>query len=175
MQSYKIYPLPETCNKLANIFSKNGMEDKAHEMWGNALKHAGPSDRVQILDAISKRQFEEGDYKNAFLTQVRLGELRDSLSKLAQTVKIQEIQLKYDQQTEKRQFDQTLIKLLYILIGLILLFTIMIIYHIQKANRAKQKMLNDNILINDYNRKIVELQKSGKDAEKDINMLKHKI
>ena len=31
------------------------------------------------------------------------------------------------------------------------------------------------ILINDYNRKISELQKSGSDAEKDIRRLKHKV
>ena len=50
-----------------------------------------------------------------------------------------------------------------------------LIYSVFKANRNKRKVISYQILINDYNRRIDELQKNGSDAEKDIRRLKHKI
>lgn len=50
-----------------------------------------------------------------------------------------------------------------------------LIYSVFKANRNKRKVISYQILINDYNRRIDELQKKGSDAEKDIRRLKHKI
>ncbi len=173
--SSKAYPTPATYNILASIYNQEGMKDTARALWRKAMGNASLDDKVDILDTIANQRFSEGDFRGAYWSLKELILLKDSIEKQKQTFSIQEIQLKYDQQKTKRNYDRMLIRGLYALIVLIVIIAALIIFYVFKANNNKRKVIAYQILINDYNRKISELQKSGSDAEKDIRRLKHKV
>ena len=81
-----------------------------------------------------------------------------------QTAEVQEIQLKYDKEVERRKLDRFM---MWALVGALVLLALIaagVIYHIRKANRAKEKMMRDQVLLNDYQRQIEELERSGEDT-----------
>ena len=174
-QSYAILPTPQTTNRLAGIYNQRGEKDKAMDLWKKALATGDGYTRSEILDIIATQCFAEGNYREASLTLRRLLALRDSLSQHHETVAICEIQLKYDQQANKRLYDKLLIRCLYGIIGLILLITAGTFYHLKRSGRARRKMMSDQILINDYNRQINDLHNSGRNAAKDISRLQQKL
>ncbi len=174
-QSCKVYPAPAAYNILASIYNQEGKKELARALWDKAMRNASLADKIAILDTISKQQYREKDYDEAYLSLKELTLLKDSMERQKQTSAIQEIQLKYDQQKTKRNYDRMLIRGLYALIVLIVIIAVFIIFYIFKASRTKRKVISYQILINDYNRRITELQKYGSDAEKDIKRLKNKI
>ena len=112
-QSYAILPTPQTTNRLAGIYNQRGEKDKAMDLWKKALAAGDGYTRSEILDIIATQCFAEGNYRESSLTLRRLLALRDSLSQHHETVAICEIQLKYDQQANKRLYDKLLIRCLY--------------------------------------------------------------
>lgn len=174
-KSYDMNPLASTCNMLAGIYSREGNKEKAMALWRQTLRKAAPEEKADILESVSRHLFDDRKYRDAYLSLSELVSLRDSLSELRQTAKVQEIQLKYDQQTAKRQFDKTLIRALYAFICFITAGAVFVYYHIYKTNKTRRKLMYDQILLNDYNRKISDLERHGKNSEKTINRLKHKV
>lgn len=173
--SCKAFPTSSAYNLLASIYNQEGKKATARALWKKAMEKASLTDKTDILDTIAHQQFGDGDFREAYGSLRQLMLLKDSVGKRKQTAAIQEIQLKYDQQKTKRNYDRMLIRALYALIVLIVVIAAVIIYSVFKANRNKRKVISYQILINDYNRRIDELQKNGSDAEKDIRRLKHKI
>lgn len=173
--SYDLSPSPGTCNRLAFVYNKRGDKQKAHELWDEALKTSTAITRSQILETISGFLYDEGNADEAYKALRQLVTLRDSLSRVRETTAVSEMQLKYDQQSSKRRYDKILIRALYGLIVLILLVAAYLFYHQVRSVRAKRKIMSDQILINDYRRKINDLQHSGSSAAKEISRLQDKI
>lgn len=174
-QAYDITPHAQVCNRLAGIYSNKGDKQKASLLWKQALDSASSEARSQILDTMASHFYAEGNSDSAYKTLRQLMILRDSLSSERETVAINEIQLKYDHQAEKRYYDRLLIHTLYGLIGLILLIGVGIFYHFVKTSRAKRKIMSDQILINDYNRQICDLQNSDNNTTQEISRLQRKL
>lgn len=174
-QAYEITPHAQTCNLLAGIYSSRGDRQKARELWKQALDSASREVRSQILDTIATHYYAHGKSDSAYIVVRKLMALRDSLSKERETVAINEIQLKYDHQADKRHYDKLLIRALYILIGLILIIAIGVCYHLIKSSRTRHKMMSDQILINDYNRQINDLQSSDRNSAQEVSRLQQKL
>lgn len=85
------------------------------------------------------------------------------------------IQLKYDKEVEQRKLYRVTTWALMLSILLISIIAVITFYHIHKSNKAKQTIMQAQLLISDYLRQIEQLQQSGKDATKDIVALKKKI
>lgn len=174
-QSYEIDPHAEVCNRLAGIYSYKGDKQKASLLWNQALESASPEARNIILDTMASHYYSEGNSDRAYKTLRQLMSLRDSLSNVRETVAINEIQLKYDHQADKRHYDRLLIHVLYGLIGLIIFIGVGVFYHFVKTSRAKRKMISDQILINDYNRQISDLQNSDNNTAQEVSRLERKL
>lgn len=174
-QAYEINPSALVSNRLASIYSHRGDRSRARALWKQALDSATGQARSLILDTMATHLYAEGNVATAYRTLRELMTLRDSLASERETVAINEIQLKYDHQADKRHYDRLLIRILYCLIALISLMGIGIFYHLIKTSRAKRKMISDQIMINDYNRQISDLQNSGKNSAQELSRLQRML
>lgn len=161
--------------RLAEISYLRGDYVKADTLWAKSLRTTDLRDRVQIYESMVGMKYDGGDYHGTADAAIRLLELKDSLVQQMQTAEVQEIQLKYDKEVERRKLDRFM---MWALVGALVLLAFIaagVIYHIRKANRAKEKMMRDQVLLNDYQRQIEELERSGEDTSKDIQALRKKM
>ena len=161
--------------RLAEINYLRGDHVLADSLWGKALRTTELRFRVDIYQSIVSNKYGGGDYHGTADAAIRLLELKDSLVQQMQTAEVQEIQLKYDKEVERRKLDRFM---MWALVGALVLLAFIaagVIYHIRKANRAKEKMMRDQVLLNDYQRQIEELERSGEDTSKDIQALRKKM
>lgn len=108
-----------------------------------------------------------------------LCQAKDSLSAQQRTADIREIQMKYDNETTRRHYDQLLIRILYASILFIIIVALVIVRVLVKSYRAQQRIDRDQILLSEYNRQIEQLKLNGQDTERrssqKIRMLERKI
>lgn len=161
--------------RLAEISYLRGDHVQADTLWARSLRTTDLRDRVQIYESMVGRKYDSGDYRGTADAAIRLLELKDSLVQQMQTAEVQEIQLKYDKEVERRKLDRFMMWSLVAALVLLALIAAGVIYHIRKSNLAKEIMMRDQVLINDYQRQIEELEKSGEGTSKDIQALRKKM
>ncbi len=169
------YPMPFINHYLAQVHYDRGEYMLADSLWTKALRTNDLRDQVEVYQSMVGRKYDGGDYHGTADAAIRLLELKDSLVQQMQTAEVQEIQLKYDKEVERRKLDRFMMWALVGVLALLALIAAGVIYHIRKANRAKEKMMRDQVLLNDYQRQIEELERSGEDTSKDIQALRKKM
>lgn len=161
--------------RLAEISYLRGDYVKADTLWAKSLRTTDLRDRVQIYESMVGMKYDGGDYRGTADAAIRLLELKDSLVQQMQTAEVQEIQLKYDKEVERRKLDRFMMWSLVAALVVLALIAAGVIYHIRRANRARERMMSDQVLLNDYQRQIEELERSGEDTSKDIQALRMKM
>ena len=179
-QAYADYPLPEVCVALSQICRQRQLRDSAQWYISQALRHcSGLQDRVSTLSSIYEIQLAEQRYEGAARVARWLMQAKDSLSAQQRTADIREIQMKYDNETTRRHYDQLLIRILYASILFIIIVALVIVRVLVKSYRAQQRIDRDQILLSEYNRQIEQLKLNGQDTERrssqKIRMLERKI
>ena len=169
------YPMPFINHHLAQVHYYQGNYALADSLWAKALRSNDLRDQVEIYEAKVGLKHAAGDYNGMADDAIKLLELKDSLVQQMQTTEVQEIQLKYDKEVERRKLDRFMMWSLVAALVVLALIAAGVIYHIRKANRAKEKMMRDQVLLNDYQRQIEELERSGEDTSKDIQALRKKM
>lgn len=169
------YPHPSVNMELAEISYMRGNHALADSLWARALHTTDLIDRFKVFQSMANKKYDNGDYLGTADAAARMLELKDSLAEQMQTAEVQEIQLKYDKEVERRKLDRFMMWALVAALVLLALIAAGVIYHIRKANRSKEKMMRDQVLINDYQRQIEELERSGEDTSKDIQALRKKM
>lgn len=174
-RAYDEYPLSFINQRRALIYYERGERAKADLLWNKALQSSDMLDKVETYSYMLDEKYSHQDYVGAAQAAMRLLEAKDTLSKQEKTVEVLEIQKKYDKEVERRKLDRFM---MWALVGALVLLALIaagVIYHIRKANRAKEKMMRDQVLLNDYQRQIEELERSGEDTSKDIQALRKKM
>lgn len=179
-QAYADYPLPEVCVALSQICRQRQLRDSAQWYISQALRHCSDlQDRVSTLSSIYEIQLAEQRYEGAARVARWLMQAKDSLSAQQRTADIREIQMKYDNETTRRHYDQLLIRILYASILFIIIVALVIVRVLVKSYRAQQRIDRDQILLSEYNRQIEQLKLNGQDTERrssqKIRMLERKI
>lgn len=160
---------------LAQIAYMRGDHSRADSLWNRALRDPELRHQVETYQAITLKKYDYSDYQGAADAALHLLELKDSLVNQMQTTQVQEIQLKYDKEVERRKLDRLT---MWTLAGASLLLAIIaavVIYHIRKSNRSRERIMRDQLLINDYRRQIEQLEHSGKDVTREVKSLQKKI
>lgn len=132
-------------------------------------------DKVQLYNSIYGRKYQGHDFEGATEAADQLLILKDSLVQQMQTAEVQEIQLKYDKEVERRKLDRFIRWALLVALALISMIAGVVIYHIRKRNKARERIMRDQVLINDYKLQIEQLEHSGKDVTKEVKSLQKKI
>ncbi len=144
-------------------------------MWAKAMRTTDLRDRVEAYQSMVGKKYDAGDYRGTADAAISLLELKDSLVQQMKTAEVQEIQLKYDKEVERRKLDRFMMWGLVVALFFVAIIATGIIYHIRKTNRANEKMMRAQVLINDYRRQIERLEGSGQDVTQEVQTLRHKI
>lgn len=169
------YPHPFNFLRLGEIYYLQGDYKMADSLWSIALQGANLRDKVQFCNSIYSRKYQGHDFEGATEAADQLLILKDSLVRQMQTAEVQEIQLKYDKEVEHRKLDRFIRWALLVALALISMIAGFIIYHIRKRNKARERIMRDQVLINDYKLQIEQLEHSGKDVTKEVKSLQKKI
>ncbi len=169
------YPHPFSIQRLAEVYYIQGNYKEADSLWNKALQSANLRDKVEFYRSIYGRKFENNDFKGAAEAANQLLLLKDSLVQQMQTAEVQEIQLKYDKEVERRKLDRFIRWALLVALALISVIAGVVIYHIRKRNKARERIMRDQVLINDYKAWIEQLESSGKDVTREVKSLQRKI
>lgn len=94
--AYQTCPITETANLLAQIAYTHKQKGKARRLWDEALKNSDMEGRIKIKQTMANIFYNECDYKAYSILSTQLNKLKDSLEQERRTMKIQELQLKYD-------------------------------------------------------------------------------
>ena len=178
-KAYGYSHLPFVCNALAELNDSLGNFEISNKYSREALRSSSLYDREKILQTILRQQVKKGLYKEAVETSNNITALKDSIHNAQKAIDIQRIQLQYDQARTKGNYDRIIIRILASMIILIVVIALIIIYLARKEAKAKRKLAQDELLINEYNHKIHELQASSKDLaqknNREIEKLRGKI
>ena len=169
------YPHPFSIQRLAEVYYIQGNYKKADSLWNKALESANLRDKVEFYNSIYGRKYQGHDFEGATEAADQLLILKDSLVQQMQTAEVQEIQLKYDKEVEHRKLERFIRWALLMALALISMIAGVVIYHIRKRNKARERIMRDQVLINDYKLQIEQLEHSGKDVTKEVKSLQKKI
>ena len=169
------YPHPFSIHRLAEVYYVQGNHKEADSLWNKALQGANLRDKVQFYNSIYGRKYQGHDFEGATEAADQLLILKDSLVQQMQTAEVQEIQLKYDKEVEHRKLDRFIRWALFVALLLISVIAGVVIYYIRKRNKARERIMRDQVLINDYKLQIEQLEHSGKDVTKEVKSLQKKI
>ena len=167
--------MPFWDQRLAEVYYIQGNYKEADSLWNKALQSADLRDKVEFYRSIFGRKYENEDFKGAAEAADHLLVSKDSLVQQMQTAEVQEIQLKYDKEVEHRKLDRFIRWALLVALALISMIAGVVIYHIRKRNKARERIMRDQVLINDYKLQIEQLEHSGKDVTKEVKSLQKKI
>lgn len=168
-------PQPFINQRLAEISYQRGDHAQADTLWAKAMRTTDLRDRVEAYQSMVGKKYDAGDYRGTADAAISLLELKDSLVQQMKTAEVQEIQLKYDKEVERRKLDRFMMWGLVVALFFVAIIATGIIYHIRKTNRANEKMMRAQVLINDYRRQIERLEGSGQDVTQEVQTLRHKI
>lgn len=174
-RAYDEYPLSFINQRRAIIYYERGERKKADSLWHIAQQSSDMLDKVETYSYMFEEKYFHQDYEGASLAAMRLLEVKDSLFRQENSVEVLEIQKKYDKEVARRKLNKTIIRVLVGLLVLIALIAILIVYHMRKSSRDKEHIMRDQVLINDYQRQIEQLERSGQEANIQVTELKQKI
>ncbi len=174
-RAQKEYSMPFLDQLLAEVYYIQGDNKMADSLCNKSLQSNDLRHRVDVYKSIFNRKYDNNDFKGSAEAATHLIELKDSLVQQMQTAEVQEIQLKYDKEVEKRKLDRFIKWALLVALALISAIAGFVIYHIRKRNKARERIMRDQVLINDYKLQIEQLEHSGKDVTKEVKSLQRKI
>ena len=160
---------------LARIYYKKGDRMQAKEMWQKALQTDNRHLKVEILQAMYDSQKEEGDYKTASETAMKIAALKDSIAQKEKQDDIRGLQQKIDSDLQRGRERAKLSTLLFLAALVLLIVTILVIILYKRSKKEHQELLTTKQQLEGYRYQLKILQKEGKTDTKEVERLTQKI
>ncbi len=174
-KAYNIQPDAHTYKGLARIYYKKGDRMQAKEMWQKALQTDNRYLKVEILQAMYDSQQEEGDYKTASETAMKIAALKDSIAQKEKQDDIRGLQQKIDSDLQRGRERAKLSTLLFLAALVLLIVTIIVIILYKRSKKERQELLTTKQQLEGYRYQLKILQKEGKTDTKEVERLTQKI
>jgi tetratricopeptide (TPR) repeat protein len=172
-RAVKLNPISSACIGLADICFKRHQPQKAKTILTEALMYKDPLNERNIFQQLSeyytasKRPIEALAYKDSIIN------LQDSILKEDHQKNITKIQVAFDLKMQQARQRQNLIVFLFILLMFILLTIIVYVYLKFRDKKLQGIIMQNQLLINEYQEKITQLQKAG--SHEEVEKLKRQI
>ena len=174
-KAYDIQPDAYTYKGLARIYYKRGERQRAKEMWQKALQTDNRYLKVEILQAMYDSQQEEGDYKTASETAMKIAALKDSIAQKEKKDDIRGLQQRFDNDLQREHERARLSTILFLAALILLIVTVIIIYLYKRSKKERKELLNTQQQLEGYRNQLKILQKEGKTDTKEVERLTQKI
>lgn len=174
-EAMKYNPSAATYYAIANMCAARGNHSDAERYWSMALTKADMPMKIDITKTRANYIAKNGDYKHAFAIADTLSNLKDSLARHREDVRVRELQLAYDHDAMKEKTEKRIYIFSFAVIVLSLLLLALAIYSRYTTLKNHQKIINLTLLANNYTNRIRDLESSGEDNIAEIESLRVKL
>lgn len=174
-KSLDLKPLTRTLENLAYIYSKEGNEEKAYELWKNALVADDEVPMDKIIYHILKHNLSHNNLDGACEQLNSLVLIKDSLKAVLSDRAIQQIQQDYDKKVVSEKHDKETMKWIIIALSLTIIVIFLVGYMIYRKYKANILFRDQQLLVNGYITEIGKLKQCNNNAENKINELNDAI
>ena len=171
--SYK--PLTRTFENLAYIYHQEGNEEKAYELWKQALLTEDNAPQDRILYNILHYNLTHNNIDDACKQLYDMASIKDSLNNVLKDRTIQKIQQEYDEKKTEEEHQQEILRWVVAALILIIVILLLLGYIRYKRFKAKIRLTEHQMLINSYQNEINLLKGQNEGNEQQIADFNRKI
>lgn len=175
MQANKIKPTAEAYSILGAIYLSEGKIDDAELLFEEALESDDPGMRAETMLWMSDVKKEQGLYKEAAELADRASRMKDSMRVAGVHENMLKVQSGVEHSAVERAINLRLVTMASVSGMLVLVIICLFIYHRRRMNKAKKQIVEISGRMERYERRIEELDISGKANEKEIGQLNRKL
>ncbi len=175
MQANKIKPTAEAYSILGAIYLSEGKIDDAELLFDEALESDDPGLRAETMLWMSDVKKEQGLYKEAAELADRASRMKDSMRVAGEHENLLKVQSGVEHSAAERAINLRLLTMASVSGMLVLVIICLFIYHRRRMNKAKKQIVEISGRMERYERRIEELDISGKANEKEIGQLNRKL
>jgi len=163
-------------NSLSLFYEMKGDKDKAIAYQDSAYYlSTNNEDKSTYLANKSYYYYKYGEYKNAYETLFRVMELKDTISKERQINNISNIEAQNEMEMRELKFHQWIYYSILTVVILLLIIAATFLYLKFKSSKVKAKILENQLLIDIYSKKVSELKDFYSNKKSEVNELQGKI
>ena len=174
-KSIKLKPLIRSLENLAYIYCKEGNEEKAYELWKNALYFNDDISIDKIIYHILQYNLSHNDLDNASEMLYNIVSIKDSINKALSNRSIERIQQKYDEKILKDKHEKRIMKWYMFALLLIIIVITLIGYIRYKKYKLRIALKEQQLIINSYVNEIGQLKVCNDNAQYQIDDLKNRV
>lgn len=171
--SYK--PLRRTYENLAYIYHQEGNEEKAYELWKQALLTEDNAPEDRILYNILHYNLTHNNIDDACKQLYDMASIKDSLNNVLKDRTIQKIQQEFDEKKAQEEHQQEILNWIVAALILVIVILLLLGYIRYKRFKAKIRLTEHQLIINSYRNEINLLKGQNKGNEQQIADLNKKI
>ena len=171
--SYK--PLTRTFENLAYIYHQEGNEEKAYELWKQALLTEDNAPQDRILYNILHYNLTHNNIDDACKQLYDMASIKDSLNNVLKDRTIQKIQQEYDEKKTEEEHQQEILRWIVAALILVIVILLLLGYIRYKRFKAKIRLTEHQMLINSYQNEINLLKGQNEGNEQQIADFNRKI
>lgn len=163
-------------NSLSFFYEMKGDKDKAIAYQDSAYNLCTKNDdKITHLANKSYYYYKYGEYKDAYETLYRVSELKDTVSKERQINNISNIEAQNEMEMRELKFHQWIYYSILTIVILLLIIAATFLYLKFRSSKVKAKILENQLLIDIYSKKITELKDFYSNKKTEVNELQGKI
>ena len=174
-RSLALKPLSRTLENLAYIYNKEGNEEKAYELWNNALFNDDNVPVDKVIYHILQYNLSHNNFDGACEQLFNLVTIKDSLKTALSDRSIAQIQHKYDIKIASEKYDKNILSWCIVALILFIIIIFLIGYIKYKKYKSKITFKEQQLIINGYINKIGLLKGQNDNAEHQIDELKGRV
>ena len=171
--SYK--PLARTYENLAWVYHQEGNEEKAYELWKQALLTDDNVPKAKVLHNILQYDLERHNIEGACEKMGEIVFIKDSLNNVLKDRTIQKIQQEYDEKKAQEAHQQEILNWIVAALILVIVILLLLGYIRYKRFKAKIRLTEHQMLINSYQNEINLLKGQNEGNEQQIADFNRKI
>ena len=171
--SYKC--LTKTLENLAYIYHKEGNEEEAYELWKQALLLGDDVPQDKILYNILHYNLTHHNIDDACKQLYSMVSIKDSLNNVLKDRTIQNIQQEYDEKVVQEKHEQVVLRWVVTALVLVVIILLLLGYIRYRRYKAKIKLAEQQMLINNYLNEIKRLEGQNVGNEQQIADLNKKV
>lgn len=163
-------------NTLSRFYEMKGDKEIAIAYQDSAFNLCTDNyDKSTYLANKSYYYYKFGDYKEAYEMLYKVLELKDTISKEQQINNINNIEAQNEMEMRELKFRQWIYYSILTVVILLLIIAAIFLYQKFKSSKVKAKILENQLLIDIYSKKISDLKSLYSNKKSEVNELQDKI
>lgn len=174
-KSLSLRPMAKTIENLAYVYLQEENYQKAYELWKQAVITNDDIPQDNLLYHILQYDLSHQNLEGACERLEEMVSIKDSLNNVLKDRSIQKIQQEYDENKAQEEHQQEILRWIIAALILVVIILLLLGYIRYKQYKAKIKLTEHQMLINNYQNEIDNLKNNQEGAEQQIAELSQKI